>query len=86
MPLEVTILVLLAALMHASWNALVKASPSKYFDVVAINVVSATTAAIAIPFLPSINWACWPWLAGSAGDWATTAGVGEGLGVEAAWA
>jgi len=66
LPLEVTILVLLAALMHASWNALVKASPSKFLDVVAINVVSATTAAITIPFLSPIDWACWPWLAGSA--------------------
>jgi len=65
LPLEVTLLVLLAALMHASWNALVKASSSKFLDVVAINLVSATIAAATLPFLPAIDRACWPWLAAS---------------------
>ena len=65
MPLEVTLLVLVAALMHASWNALVKASPSKFLDVVAINCTSGVIAAIALPLMPSIDWACWPWLAAS---------------------
>jgi drug/metabolite transporter (DMT)-like permease len=66
LPLEVTILVLLAALMHASWNALVKASSSKFLDVVAINLVSGTIAAATLPFLSPIDRACWPWLAASA--------------------
>ena len=65
MPVEVTLLVLLAALMHASWNALVKASPSKFLDVVAINGTSALVAALALPLLPPIDWTCWPWLAAS---------------------
>ena len=65
MPLEVTLLVLLAALMHASWNALVKASPGLLFELVAINLVSATIAAAALPFLPPVERACWPWLAAS---------------------
>jgi drug/metabolite transporter (DMT)-like permease len=65
MPAEVIVLVLLAALMHASWNALVKASPSKFLDVVAINGTSGVIAAIALPLLPAIDWACWPWLAAS---------------------
>ena len=65
MPPEVTILVLVAALMHASWNALVKASPSKFLDVVAINFTSGAIAAIALPFLPALDWVCWPWLAAS---------------------
>ena len=65
MPLEVTVLVLLAALMHASWNALVKASPSKFLDVAAINLTSGAIAAVALPLLPAPDWACWPWLAAS---------------------
>ena len=65
LPADVTILVLLAALMHASWNALVKASPSKFLDVAAINGTSGVIAVFALPLLPAINWACWPWLAAS---------------------
>jgi len=57
--------VLLAALMHASWNALVKASPRKLFDVVAINGTSGVIAALALPVMPGIDWACWPWLVAS---------------------
>ena len=65
MPADVTVFVLMAALMHASWNALVKASPSKFLDVAAINAVSGVIAAFALPLLPGIDWACWPWLAAS---------------------
>jgi drug/metabolite transporter (DMT)-like permease len=64
---EVTALVLVAALMHASWNALVKASPSKFLDVVVINGASGLIAAITLPLLPPVDWACWPWLAASVG-------------------
>jgi drug/metabolite transporter (DMT)-like permease len=65
LPADVTLLVLAAALMHASWNALVKASPSKFLDVVVINGVSGMIAAITLPLLPPVDWACWPWLAAS---------------------
>jgi drug/metabolite transporter (DMT)-like permease len=65
LPAEVTLLVLLAALMHASWNALVKASPSKFLDVVVINGVSGAIASVVLPFLAPIDRACWPWLAAS---------------------
>jgi drug/metabolite transporter (DMT)-like permease len=65
LPVEITLLVLLSALMHASWNALVKASPSKFLDVVAINGTSGVISAIALPLLPEIDWVCWPWLATS---------------------
>jgi drug/metabolite transporter (DMT)-like permease len=58
-------LVLLAALMHASWNALVKASPSKFLDVVAINGTAGMVSALALPWVPPVDWACWPWLAAS---------------------
>jgi drug/metabolite transporter (DMT)-like permease len=65
MPADVTVLVLLAALMHASWNALVKASPSKFLDVIAINGASGLIAALVLPLMPGIDWACWPWLVAS---------------------
>jgi drug/metabolite transporter (DMT)-like permease len=65
LPVDVTLLVLLAALMHAAWNAIVKSSASKFLDMVTITVVPGVIALVAIPFLPLPDRACWPWLAAS---------------------
>ncbi len=65
LPVDVTLLVLLAALMHASWNAIVKSSRSKFLDMVMVAVVPGAIALIAIPFLPMPDRACWPWLLAS---------------------
>ncbi|MEO8441960.1 MAG: EamA family transporter [Betaproteobacteria bacterium] len=62
LPVDVTLLVLLAALMHASWNAIVKAGQSKFLDMVMVAVVPGVIALVAIPFLPMPDRACWPWL------------------------
>lgn len=58
--------VLGAALLHAIWNALVKASADKQLDTVAVAGSSGFIALLALPFLPPPAPESWPWLAGSA--------------------
>src|SRR5476651_2370193 len=65
LPLDVTLLVLLAALMHASWNAIVKSSQSKFLDTMMIAIVPGAIALVAVAFLPLPDRACWPWLCAS---------------------
>jgi len=62
----VTLAVLGAALLHATWNALVKASEDKGLDTVAVAAGSGLIALGIAPFLPTPAAASWPWLAGSA--------------------
>ncbi len=64
--LEVTLAVLGAALLHAVWNALVKASEDKQLDTYAVAAGSGLIAAALLPFLPLPAPASWPWLAASA--------------------
>jgi drug/metabolite transporter (DMT)-like permease len=64
--LPVTLAVLGAALLHATWNALVKASADKNLDTVAVAAGSGLIALFVAPFLPAPAPASWPWLAGSA--------------------
>jgi len=64
--LAVTLAVLGAALLHATWNALVKGSEDKSLDSIAIAAGSGLVALAAIPFLPVPAQASWPWMAGSA--------------------
>lgn len=61
-----TLAVLGAALLHATWNALVKASEDKGLDTVAVAAGSGLIALAVAPFLPAPAPASWPWLAGSA--------------------
>ncbi|MBN7805006.1 EamA family transporter [Agrobacterium rosae] len=49
MPIEVLLLVLLGAVLHASWNALVKSGTDKALDA---TLVAAGAAVCSIPFLP----------------------------------
>jgi drug/metabolite transporter (DMT)-like permease len=64
--LPVTAAVLGAALLHATWNALVKASEDKQLDTYAVAAGSGLLALLLLPFLPLPAPAAWPWLAGSA--------------------
>jgi drug/metabolite transporter (DMT)-like permease len=64
--LPVTLAVLGAALLHASWNTLVKSSEDKQLDTFAIAAGSGLIALVLLPFLPLPAAASWPWLAGSA--------------------
>jgi len=64
--LPVTAAVLGAALLHATWNAIVKASEDKQLDSFGVAVASGLIALMLLPWLPTPAQASWPWLAGSA--------------------
>ena len=63
--LSVFLLVLFAALLHATWNALIKSGGSTELDTVALTIAAALLAAIALPFATQPAPASWPWLAAS---------------------
>src|ERR671934_2686649 len=64
--LPVTLAVLGAALLHATWNVLVKAGRDKELETINIAIGSGLVALIAALFLPAPARASWPWLAASA--------------------
>jgi len=53
MPLEVMLAVLLGALLHASWNVLIRGSTDRTLDIVLVVAGAAVIAAIALPFTPA---------------------------------
>jgi drug/metabolite transporter (DMT)-like permease len=58
-------IVLFAAALHASWNALVRASVDKFQDTVVIVLGAAVWTAFLLPLLPVPAIASWPYLAAS---------------------
>jgi drug/metabolite transporter (DMT)-like permease len=62
MPLHIFLLVLCAALLHASWNAIIKSGGSTPLDTVALTVAAAILAAVALPFTSLPSPESWPWL------------------------
>jgi drug/metabolite transporter (DMT)-like permease len=66
MPTDVLLLVLLAAFLHASWNAVVKSSPDTFLDIVFVSASAAVLCALAIPFLPLPASGSWAYIAASA--------------------
>ena len=56
---------LLAAALHASWNALVKSSSDRLAMMCLVNLVPATAAIMALFFLPPMDWAAVPFLLAS---------------------
>lgn len=67
MSLDVLLLVLLSAFLHASWNAVVKSSPDKFLDIVFVAASAALLCAFSVPFLPLPDSASWGYIALSAG-------------------
>ncbi|MBI5790965.1 MAG: EamA family transporter [Rhodocyclales bacterium] len=65
MSLEVMGIVLFAAALHATWNALVRASADKFQDTVLIVLGAGAGAAMLLPFVPLPAPASWPYLAAS---------------------
>ena len=65
MPLNVMLAVLLGALLHASWNALIRGSTDRTLDIVLVVAGAAVIAAIALPFTPAPAAASWPFLIAS---------------------
>src|SRR5258708_37897021 len=64
--LPVTLAVLGAALLHASWNVLVKSGGDRELETINSAIGSGLVALAAAPFLPAPARASWPWVAGSA--------------------
>ena len=64
--LPVALAVLGAALLHASWNVLVKAASDKQMDTVGLSAGAGLIAIAALPWLPAPASASWPWIAASA--------------------
>jgi drug/metabolite transporter (DMT)-like permease len=57
--------VLFAALMHASWNALVKSKRDTFLATVVVVAGGGLVGALALPFLPVPAHASWPFIAAS---------------------
>ncbi|MGH8663611.1 MAG: EamA family transporter [Burkholderiales bacterium] len=66
MTLGVTAAVLAAALLHATWNALIKASRDVVFDTALVVAGAALVAALLLPWLAAPATPSWPYLAASA--------------------
>src|SRR5437868_11196012 len=64
--LPVTLAVLGAALLHATWNVLVKAGADKELETINVAIGSGLVALAAALFLPPPARESWPWLAASA--------------------
>jgi len=54
---------LFAALLHASWNAALKAQPDTRLAALAVSAGAAILAALTLPFLPAPAAASWPFIA-----------------------
>src|SRR5579864_8973911 len=65
MQLFVVGVVLLAALIHAAWNALVKTGSDMVLTTALVTTAAACFAAVALPFLTPPAAASWPYIAGS---------------------
>lgn len=63
MDIIVFIAVICAALLHATWNAVVKGGRDKHLGMTAIVLGHAPLAALALPFVPIPAIQSWPWLA-----------------------
>ena len=63
MTLGIFLAVLCAAVMHASWNAMVKSTPDKTAAMTAVTAGHAPLALLSLPFVPAPAPESWPWLA-----------------------
>jgi len=61
-----TALVLMAALLHATWNTLIKFSAERLLVVACMDTVALLVVAIAFPFVSLPPMEIWPWILASA--------------------
>ncbi|ASW06147.1 EamA family transporter [Rhizobium sp. 11515TR] len=66
MSLDVIALVLFGALLHATWNAIIKAGTDKSLDAALVSAGGAVAALPLLPFLPLPASAAWPFIGASA--------------------
>lgn len=65
MPFSVLVAVLTGALIHASWNLLIKKAPDKLAMSLSVAIGAGGIALCILPFLPQPAAASWPYLAAS---------------------
>ena len=65
MPTIVILTTLLAALLHACWNAMAKGAADKHLSMAGVIIGHLPYAAIGLLFVPVPDLACWPYLLGS---------------------
>jgi drug/metabolite transporter (DMT)-like permease len=66
MPFKVFAIVMLAALLHASWNAIVKSAPDKLLTTIMVTTVAAGLSAALLPFLAAPTRSSFPYASASA--------------------
>jgi drug/metabolite transporter (DMT)-like permease len=66
MTLSIAAIVLFAALLHASWNALLKGGSDRLWSMTIMGIATSIACAALLPFLPMPHRASWPYLVGSA--------------------
>ncbi|MBS0377741.1 MAG: EamA family transporter [Proteobacteria bacterium] len=66
MSVTVFAVVMVAALLHASWNAIVKSAPDKFLSTVLVTGFAAALSIAVLPLLPPPARASWPFAATSA--------------------
>lgn len=66
MSIEIIAMVLLGAMLHASWNLLAKINAGRAGDAVVVGIAAGIPAAIAIPWTGLPNPAAWPQVVASA--------------------
>src|SRR5579863_5887198 len=66
MPFLVFSVVMLAALLHATWNAIVKSAGDKFFTTIMVTAAAAGMSAVLLPLLTAPSRASWPYAAWSA--------------------
>jgi drug/metabolite transporter (DMT)-like permease len=65
MPISWMVVVLFAAALHASWNAIIKAGSDKFNDTVLILIGAAVFPGLLLPWIPLPAAASWPYLIAS---------------------
>jgi drug/metabolite transporter (DMT)-like permease len=66
MSFEIALLVLFAALLHASWNALLKSGGDGFWAMTVMGIATSVPCAVLVVFLPIPARASWPYIAASA--------------------
>jgi drug/metabolite transporter (DMT)-like permease len=65
MALGTTALVLLAALLHASWNAVLRGGRDRFWSVAVMSIAIGVPAIVSLPFIPIPARASWPFVLAS---------------------
>lgn len=63
MSIEITLIVLLAAMLHAGWNALIKVSGDRIAVMAVVTLLASLGSSLALPFIDMPDRASWPLLA-----------------------